>query len=69
MEADKGRGPWLGEVHDGLLYHKVVADGVNDAVERKRKQSKRGAKGAAARWGKQDEPMLEASRENATSII
>lgn len=37
---------------DGRLYHPVVAEKANGALQRKRTQSQRGSAGAAARWGK-----------------
>lgn len=53
---------------DGLLYHDTVAEGINEALGRKRKQSDRGAKGAEARWHKHRANMAQASETDASSI-
>jgi hypothetical protein len=53
---------------DGLLYHATVAEGVNEALERKDKHKSRGAKGAAARWHKQEKNMQQAQDGDALSI-
>lgn len=53
---------------DGLLYHPTVAAGVNEAWERKRKQSKRGSEGAEARWRKHREVMQQAPDSDASSM-
>jgi hypothetical protein len=53
---------------DGLLYHQVVAEGVNEALARKRNHSVRGKAGAAAKWRKHEERMQQASEEDGASI-
>lgn len=53
---------------DGLLYHKVVAEGVNEALAKCSSHSKRGAKGAAARWSSHSNGMLQPSVKNASAI-
>jgi hypothetical protein len=59
---------WI-KCSDGLLYHPTVAQGVNEALQKKRKQSDRGAKGAAARWGEQKKGMPQASQTDALSML
>lgn len=60
---------------DGLLYHPVVAEGVNEALKRMAKRSARGTKGATARWHKHElsvpeapDNVPEAPKPDASSI-
>lgn len=53
---------------DGLMYHPVVAEGVNDALGRKQKQSIRGKAGAEAKWRKHPNGMAQASKTNGVSM-
>lgn len=52
---------------DGLLYHPVVAEGVNEALSKKQKQSKRGKAGAEAKWLKHQTAMQQASVSDGTN--
>ncbi|HVY86227.1 MAG TPA: DUF1376 domain-containing protein [Caulobacterales bacterium] len=49
VRADVMRG-WV-KCSDGRLYHRIVADIANEALDSKREKSTRGKKGAKARWG------------------
>lgn len=52
---------------DGRLYHPVVAEGVLEAWEGRRKQSSRGKAGAEARWRKRDDASNAAANAPATA--
>ena len=53
--------------NDGRLYHPVVAEKAWEAIDRRRKQSERGAKGGQEKWRKQRESLAQAGSPDSAS--